>query len=112
MADNQDQTVKVWKASRTSAAGVMVSDTAAILIGSDDNVVVADENGITIAGAISLVADAASIRRGGLFTGLNDFTDMIPSTICTPIPKQIPVPPINGLVGLTQDLAFFMSLLS
>lgn len=111
MADNKDQTVKVWKATKTSDAGFMTSDTSAIMVGSDDNVVVADANGITLAGPISLVADAASIRRGGLFIGLNDFTDMIPSTIVTPIPKQIPMPPVAGVVGLTKDVAFFMSLL-
>jgi hypothetical protein len=108
---SQDKTIKVWKVSRTSSAGMVVSEDSAILVGSKDVAVIASDKGVTLVGPISLVADAASIRRGGLFTGLNDFLDMIPSTIVTPIPKQIPVPPIHGLMGLTKDVAFFRSLL-
>ncbi len=105
------KTTKVWKTNRTSAAGMVVTDTEAMLIGSENNVVVANGQGITIAGPISLVSDASNIRRGGLFVGLNDFLDMIPSTIVTPIPKQIPMPPIHGVMGLAKDVAFFMALL-
>jgi hypothetical protein len=106
-----DTNAKVWKTSRTSSAGFVVTDTEALVVGNENNVIAVNEQGVTIAGPISLVADAANIRRGGLFTGLNDFTDMIPSTIVTPIPKQIPSPPITGLMNIKQDVAYFMSLL-
>lgn len=111
MASKPAKTSKVWRASRTSSAGMFVTETSAALIGTEDNLVVADERGVTISGPISLITDAANLRRGGLFIGLNDFTDMIPSTIVTPIPKQIPFPPISGVVGLSKDVAFFASLL-
>lgn len=107
-----NKTTKVWKTKRTSAAGMVVTDTEAMMIGNENNLIVADGNGITIAGPISMVSDAINVRRGGLFVGLNDFLDMIPSTIVTPIPKQIPMPPIHGVLGLAKDVAFFMSLLA
>ena len=104
------KTTKVWKASRTSKAGMLVSENNALMV-AGNNIVAVTEQGITLSGPISLGADAASIRRGGLFIGLNDFTDMIPSTIITPLPKQIPFPPITGVLGLARDVAFFSSLL-
>lgn len=107
-----DKNVKVWKASRTAGAGVVVFEDSAQLIGSKDAAVIADNKGVSVVGPISMVSDAANIRRGGLFIGLNDFLDMIPSTIVTPIPKQIPMAPIVGIQGLTKDVAFFLALLA
>lgn len=104
-------TTRVWKASRTATAGIILNEDSTLIIGSEDNLLAVDDSGITIAGPISLVAEAHNIRRGGLFVGLNDFTDMIPSTIVTPLPKQIPLPPIQGLVGIGKDVAFFTALL-
>ncbi len=114
MAEKKDttpKTSKVWKATTKSKASFMITETAATMLGTEKNLVRADENGVTISGPISMVTDAGNIRRGGLFVGLNDFTDMIPSTIVTPIPKQIPFPPLSSIMRLTQDLAFFQSLL-
>lgn len=104
-------TTRVWKASRTATAGIVINENSALMIGNENNLVAVDDAGVTIAGPISLVAEAHNIRRGGLFVGLNDFTDMIPSTIITPLPKQIPLPPIQGLVGVARDVAFFTALL-
>lgn len=105
-------TSRVWKASRTAAAGMVINEDSVLMIGNKDNLIAVDNRGTTIAGPISLATDARNIRRGGLFVGLNDFTDMIPSTIITPLPKQIPLPPIQGLIGIAEDVAFFMSLLA
>lgn len=104
-------TTRVWKASRTATSGVILNEDSTVILGNKDNLIALDKNGVTISGPISLVAEAHNIRRGGLFVGLNDFTDMIPSTIVTPLPKQIPLPPIQGLINIAQDVAFFTSLL-
>lgn len=104
-------TSRVWKATRTAPAGMVITETSALMIGNENNLIAVDETGVTISGPISLVAEAHNIRRGGLFIGLNDFTDMIPSTIVTPLPKQIPFPPIQGVIGIAKDVAFFTALL-
>lgn len=109
MADNPR--TKVYKASGESKASVEINEESIVLAGNKDNLVVADQAGITIKGPISFVTDAMGIRRGGLFVGINDFMHMIPSTLISPIPNQIPFPPIHGLVNLQKDLAFFLSLL-
>jgi len=111
MADTSPRTSKVWKASRTSTAAIAVSeDTVAMVAG--NNIVAVTDEGTTIAGPISLASDSMNIRKGGLFVGLNDFIEMIPSTIVTPLPKQIPFPPVHGVVGIVRHIAFFTSLLS
>lgn len=104
-------TRRIFRASKTSKAGLMLDETSASLIGDQRHFVVADEKGVTIKGPISLISDAMGIRRAGLFVGLNDFLAMIPSTIVTPIPQQIPFPPTFALVGLAKDVAFFTALL-
>src|SRR6185436_16490520 len=101
-------TTKVWKTSRTATSSIVINEESALVIGTKDNLVAVNEHGTTISGPISLATDAKSVRRGGLFVGLNDFTDMIPSTMVTPIPKQLPIPPLQGLIGIANDVGFFM----
>lgn len=105
------ETTRTYRANQNAPAGVMLTETSALIIGDDRHLIAVDDRGTTIKGPISFVADAMGIRTGGLFVGLNDFLNMIPSTIVSPIPKQIPFPPIFGLVNLTKDVAFFASLL-
>jgi len=105
------KTTKVWKSTKNSPSAMEIGEESAKLVGSEDNLIVADGRGITIMGPLSLVTDAHNIRRGGLFVGMNDFTDMIPSTIVTPLPKQIPLPPVHGVLGIAQDVAFFQAFL-
>ncbi len=111
MADTQPTPTKVIRATAESDAGLEISNTGAALVGHKNNFVIADDRGITLKGNISIVADSHNIRRGGMFVGLSDFAHMIPSTAFTPVPQHIPFPPITGIVGITTDVAFFLSLL-
>lgn len=106
------ETTKVWRATRTSSSGLQVTEDSVALVGDKEHFVLANDTGIYLSGPISLIADAANIRRGGLFTGINDFLDMIPSTILTPNPKNVPFPPIFVVRNLAEDLAYFQSFLS
>jgi hypothetical protein len=109
MAENE--TTKVFAASSNAKAGIELSEDSAALVGDSRHFVIADDRGTTIKGPVSIVADAMSIRRGGLFVGLNDFLHMIPSTIISPIPNQIPMPPMHGIINLQKDLTFFLACL-
>lgn len=104
-------TTRTFKASKTSKAGLMLEEGTASLIGDKKHFISVDERGITLRGPISIVAGAESIRRGGLFVGLNDFLETIPSTIVTPFPRLIPFPPAYMLGNIVRDVAYFMSLL-
>ena len=106
------ETTKVWRATRTASAGFQITEDSAALVGNKEHFVLANDKGVYVSGPFSMIADAASIRRGGLFTGVNDFLDMIPSTILTPNPKNVPFPPIFVLTKLTQDLSYFLSFLA
>ncbi len=102
---------RVFRTSSTSKASILLDDNAVSLIGNKNNVIIADERGITIKGPVSFVSDSSERRSGGLFVGLGNFMDMIPSTLVTPLPRVIPMPPAFAVVNIAKDLAFFSSLL-
>ena len=102
---------RVIKADKNAKAGIKITENSITLVGDDRHLIVVNEQGITIKGPTSMINDSMGRREGGLFVGLNDFLEMIPSTIVTPIPKKIPFPPIHGLINLQKDVAFFMALL-
>ena len=102
---------RVIRTSFTSPAGLYIQDQSAALVGDHRHFVICDENGTTIRGPVSQVNDSMSRRTGGLFVGINDFLEMIPQTIITPIPSVIPFPPVFALVGIVSTVAFFTSLL-
>ena len=104
-------TTKTIRASSQGKAGVEITEQSAALVGNQNNFIVCNESGTYVKGPISFITDATGIRKGGLFVGLNDFLHMVPSTIISPIPTQIPFMPVGGLVNLTRDLAFFLALL-
>jgi hypothetical protein len=98
---------RVIRTSESSKSSLYIEDNSISMIGNSKNFIVCDERGITLKGAISIIADSFNIRTGGLFVGLNDFVEMIPSTIVTPIPKKVPFPPIFAVKEIVKDVAFF-----
>ena len=92
-------------------AALEIDESSVAMVANKSNFIVVDDRGITLRGPISIVADAMSIRNAGLFVGLSDFLNMIPSTIVSPIPKQIPFPPIFMMANIMKDVSFFMATL-
>lgn len=106
-----DPTIRAWKATRDAESGVFINKDKALLVGDSKHFIATDRNGITMKGPQSDVSLSTERRQGGLFLGLGEFSEMIPSTIVTPIPAKIPVPPITGIVNILQDVAFFAAVL-
>ncbi len=105
--------IKIWKATNSAKAGMMITDRSAYLIGSPGNFVVADRNGVTIMGkSISFGTTSENIRAGGLFVKMNDFVQMIPTTLVTPMPGQVPFPPLGLVSGLAKDMPFFFAMMA
>ena len=102
---------RVLRTQSSAKAGIYVEDNAVSIVGDSRHFIVADDRGITIKGPVSFVSDSMGRRTAGLFTGINDFLEMIPQTIITPIPSKIPFPPVFALTNIATDLAFFMALL-
>lgn len=111
VSPKNDPRQRVIKASKDADASLVLSEKSAKLVGNSKNFIAVDDRGITLRGPISIVADGTGVRRGGLFIQMPDMIRMIPSTIVTPLPSQIPVPPIHGLINIKSDCAFFLSLL-
>jgi hypothetical protein len=107
----KDPRRRVIRSSKNANASLVLSDNSAKLVGDSRHFIAVDERGVTIKGPISLVTDGTGIRRGALFVQMPDMIRMIPSTIVTPLPSQIPIPPIHGLINLKMDTALFLSLL-
>lgn len=108
-----EQNFKIWTATNTSSAGVMVTPKASFLVGTPSNFVVAGDGGIGLMGkSISMGTLGENIRQGGLFIKMNDFVRMIPQTMVTPIPSQIPFPPIGMITSILSDLPFFIAMMA
>jgi len=102
---------KIWTAV-PGGPGVMATEQEAYLIGSKTNFVAASSAGVAVMGkSITMGTTGENIRQGGLFVGMNDFIRMIPSTIVTPIPPQIPFPPLGMISTVMKDLPFFIAMM-
>jgi hypothetical protein len=104
---------KIWRATPNSSAGMQVTPESALLIGSKYNFVAATSHGISLMGtSITFGTTSENIRTGGLFIKMNDFVRMIPQTMVTPIPSQIPFPPLGMILSIVKDLPFFMAMMA
>lgn len=113
MPGRSDRRVKVWRVSKESKAAIEISENSALLAGSRSNFVAAHQAGVTIMGkSINFAVPSENQRHGGLFIRMNDFLQMIPTTIVTPVPNQIPYPPFALASSMMQDLPFFLAMLS
>lgn len=103
--------VKIWKLQQNSTANFNVRADSVQMVGDENHFIKVSDKGTVIYGPVSIVAGTESIRTGGMFVQLPNMAKMIPSTMVTPIPDQIPVPPIHVAFDLAQDVAFFAMLL-
>jgi hypothetical protein len=103
---------KIWKASKDAVAGFMVTDNMAVMAGNASNFIAIDKTGIAISGkGISFNTVSENQRHGGVFVKMNDFVQMIPKTIVTIIPSQVPYAPVGMLTQVTKDLPFFLAMI-
>ncbi len=102
---------KIWKNSIDAPAQMAVTEEAAYVVGTENKFMKVGQHGTVIYGPLSIVAGTESIKTGGMFSQLPNIVKMIPSTTVTPIPDQIPSPPLNVAIDLASDVGFFMSLL-
>lgn len=108
-----EKNFKIWKATPDASAGVQVTPEASQLIGSKYNFVAATGNGISLMGkSITIGTTSENVRTGGLFIKMNDFVRMIPQTMVTPVPSQVPFPPLGMVLALVIDLPFFIAMMA
>jgi len=108
----QDPRRRIIRASKNADAALILTEKTAILAGNENSFVAVNKNGVSLKGNVSLVTDGTGIRRGGLFIQMPDMIRMLPSTLITPFPPQVPVPPFLGVRNLAIDVAFFSALLA
>jgi hypothetical protein len=106
-----EQKFKIWKCTNDSASGFMVTPDSIVMAGTSKNFIVIDQNGTNIAGPISFMTTSDQIRQGGLFIQMNDFVKMIPGTMVTPIPQQIPFPPVALIASVAESLPFLLAMM-
>jgi hypothetical protein len=103
---------RIWKADRDSAAGFMVTPEYTVMAGAKSSFFAASKEGCFISGPLTLISTGEQIRQAGLFVKMNDFVKMIPSTIVTPIPDQIPFPPVAMFTSVAKSLPFMLAFLA
>ena len=103
---------KIWKTDPGASAGLYVTAKEAYLVGNSKNFVAANDVGIQLCGPVTTLCMGEQIRQGGIFVRMPDFIQMIPQTIVTPIPNQIPFPPIAFPLAILSGLAFFIAMLA
>lgn len=102
---------RVIRTSNNSKAGIFIEDDSVSIVGDSKSFIVCDDRGVTIKGPVSFVSDSMGRRTAGIFVGINDFLEMIPQTVFTPIPSKVPFPPVFMMKNIATDLAFFTALL-
>ena len=111
MSSHKD--IRIWRVSKDSTAGVEIGPTHALMAANRNNFFVATEIGLGLAGnSVSFMLPSEKIRHGGFFIRQNDFLQMIPSTIVTPNPNQIPFPPFGLVSSIIKDMPAFLGLLA
>ena len=110
MAGKSKKRFKVWRASPKTEAGFMTTETEAVMSGGKGNFFASDRNGNYISGPVSFVTTGEQVRRAGLFVEQNDFIKMLPSTLVTPIPPQIPAPPVALFASIAKTMPTLMGL--
>lgn len=109
----QKNKVKIWTASENTAAGFMVTENKAYMIADRSNHFVASPNGAIITGkSIVFNTTSENIRAGGFFIKMNDIVQMIPTTLVTPMPSQVPFPPLGFVSAIVKDLAFVTAMMN
>jgi hypothetical protein len=103
---------KIWKASKDSTAGFMVTPDTAVMAGSKNAFFAASKEGCSISGPVSFVTTSEQIRVAGLFVKMNDFMKILPSNIMMPIPEQMPFPPVSLFTSIALSLPFAIALLA
>lgn len=92
-------------------AAIQITEEEVVMRGSKSNFVAVDKNSVYLMGkSVVLGTTGENVRQGGLFVNMNDFVRMIPSTMVTPIPPQIPTPPLSMMTGIMKDLPFFIAM--
>jgi len=103
---------RIWTAVE-NGPGIQATPEAVYLVGNKSNFVAANKSCVAIVGkSVVMGTTGENIRQGGLFVNMNDFIRMIPSTVVTPIPPQIPMPPMAMISSVMKDLPFFLAMMA
>lgn len=102
---------KTLKSHPTSTSGVVVGDSTVRATVNENNGILVDERGTTIAGSISLATSPNHIRVGGLFTFQGAIQGMLPSTLATPTPMYMVDPPIKQVANLVKQAALIAAMI-
>ena len=107
-----NKNIKIWKATNNSSAGMMITERDVFMIADKYNFVHAHKAGVNLIGkSVNIGTMSENQRHGGLFVRMNDFVQLIPQTVVTPIPNQIPFPPLGFATSIARDLPFFLAML-
>jgi len=100
---------KIWKATKDSEAGFMAAPDASYMIGSKQAFIAVGKTGTTISGPTSFLTTSENLRYAGMFASPPDFINLLPSTLVSPIPQRLPIPPMAFATSMIQSLPFILA---
>jgi len=109
----QKKNYKIWTATKDSQAGLMLTEKEAVLVANRSNFVAATPIGIALNGnSIAMNTTSENIKNGGIFNKMNDIVQLIPTTLVTPMPAQVPFPPLAFASEIVQMVPFFLAMVA
>ena len=102
---------KIWRATKDSEAGFMITPEIAVMAANKNVFIAAAKEGLFLSGPLSIVTMGSQVRRGGLFVEQTEWLKMIPSTMVTPIPQVLPIPPVALFSTIAKSLPFILAMM-
>jgi len=113
MADQKSQKKKEQRAIKVrdeGETGIFMNEGEIVIKAKKDSYIAINKDGVYLRGGLSKVAMGGDERSAGLFLKMPDFVSLLPSTIVTPIPKELPIPPLGGIGKIVAIAALFTGL--
>lgn len=101
--------VKVWRVHSEAGAHIRMEESAAFIASGKKNFLAVDQNGLSLRGNLSFISMGEGQRTGGLFIYMNEFIRQIPTTILTPFPPLLPIPPLGFVKNITGSVTTMLS---
>jgi hypothetical protein len=111
MAGESENKIQVWRVSKSATAAIEIGEKTVIMAGSRANFIAASDVGIALMGeSISFGTLSEKQRHAAMFVKRNDFSQMVPTTLVTPMPDNMPWPPFGLASSIMKDLPFFVAM--
>lgn len=103
---------KTMKSAPYATAGIELGDDFVSIVAGKKSIIQVSEDGIHLVGPRHEMLLPEDRRVSGLWNEMPIWTQMLPSTIVSPLPSAIPLPPIKGIQKVVKAVTTMMGMLT